>query len=248
MTEDPRSARAWGVTIAHSAGRFPLVGFTARSLIRHAYGLVGTPIVDAPGWLDRETFELSISSGTFDVNSGWDPEVMQATLHAALEQRLGLVAHRETREFPVYALVTANADGTLGPNLEVSNSDCWDGDLTRRVFSRQFCGFDNNITGVAAEKVTMAEFAASLDGLTPLRPDRPVVDRTGLTARYDFTLRYGFLPLAAIGSGHPAFGALIRPLGFRTIFTALPEQLGLRLEKSTAAFEVFVIDRIARPS
>ena len=84
--------------------------------------------------------------------------------------------------------------------------------------------------------------------MTPLRPDRPIVDRTGLAGRYDFRLRYGFLPIAAIGAGHPAFGALIHPLGFRTIFTALPEQLGLRLEESTAAFEVLVIDRITRPA
>ena len=82
---------------------------------------------------------------------------------------------------------------------------------------------------------------------TPLAPDLPVVDRTGLAEQYDFRIRFGFLPVAAIAAAHPLFGAAVSPLGFRTMFTALPEQLGLKLEKSTAPFEVLVIDEVRRP-
>jgi uncharacterized protein (TIGR03435 family) len=94
--------------------------------------------------------------------------------------------------------------------------------------------------------VTLAAFAGGIRG-TPLAPDLPVIDRTGLTGKYDFNLRFGFLPVAAVGSAHPGFGALIAPFGFRSMHTALPEQLGLRLERSTAMFDVLVIDRLARP-
>ena len=81
----------------------------------------------------------------------------------------------------------------------------------------------------------------------PLSPDRMIIDRTGLTGAYDFELRFGILPIAAIGHAHPTFGRLLEPLGIRSLFTALPEQLGLKLVDTTVSREVLVIDRINRP-
>jgi uncharacterized protein (TIGR03435 family) len=103
------------------------------------------------------------------------------------------------------------------------------------------------MTGMRATRVTMAEFVEQIQARDPLAPDLPVVDRTGLSGAFDFRLRFGFLPIAAVGAGHPAFGAVIAPLGFRTLFTALPEQLGLELKKSAAPFDVLVIDEVHRP-
>jgi uncharacterized protein (TIGR03435 family) len=245
-TNDPREGRAWGLTVASPAGDVAHLGFTARSLIRHAYGAVGVPIADAPAWLDRETFDLRTSVEVPITDSGWE-DTLRVAVRRLLEQRLGLAVHREQREFPVYALVKANADGRLGPDIAVSSSNCFDAGMSRRVFSRRWCGIDNDLTGIRAERVTMAEFAADIRGSTPLAPDLPVVDRTGLADKYDFRITFGFLPIAAIASGHPLFGAAVSPLGFRTMFTALPEQLGLKLEKSTAPFEVLVIDEVHRP-
>jgi uncharacterized protein (TIGR03435 family) len=95
--------------------------------------------------------------------------------------------------------------------------------------------------------VTLAEFVDRIRHTTPLAPDLPVVDRTGLTDQYDFRIRFGLLPIAAIASEHPVFATVVAPFGVRSMFTALPEQLGLKLEKSTAPFEVLVIDHIQRP-
>ena len=245
-TEDPLGARGWGITINYANGDMPLMGFTARSLIRHAYDAHNIPIVDAPGWLDQETFDLTIPSEVSVVAGVADPDALNSTLRAFFEQQLGLVVHREQREFPVYALVKANADGRLGPNIAPSTSNC-EPNFRLRVLSRRFCGINDSLTGLTAEKITLAEFVAEIRYTYPLAPDLPVVDRTGLTEKYDFKLKFGFLPIAAIGAGHPLFGAMIRPFGFPSVDTALEEQLGLKLQKSTAPFEVLVIDHIERP-
>ncbi len=256
-TDDPRNTRAWDVTINYANGEMPLRGFTARSLIRHAYGRPGIPIVDAPPWLDEESFELAFASELTVALGVADPDALDTLLRDMLERELGLVAHVEQREFPVYALVKATADGRLGPDIAPSTADCVDGPrgaapLIDRLHSGpvampRFCGIDNTLTGLRAARVTMAEFVEQIRARDPLSPDLPVVDRTGLSGEYDFRLRFGFLPVAAVGAGHPAFGAVIAPFGFRSLFTALPEQLGLELERSTAPFEVLVIDEIHRP-
>jgi uncharacterized protein (TIGR03435 family) len=96
--------------------------------------------------------------------------------------------------------------------------------------------------------MTMTEFARALSWRRgPLDPGREVVDRTGLSGAYDFELRFGFLPLAAIGQANYQFGRVLAPFGIRSVFTALPEQLGLKLVDTTVSREVLVIDQINRP-
>lgn len=254
-TEDPRETRAWDITIRYANGEVPLKGFTARSLIRHAYGRAGVPIVEAPRWLDEESFALATASDVPVEHGVADPDALNGLLRDMLEHQLGLVAHMEQREYPVYALVRASADGRLGPDIAPSTADCVDGprgtaplvDRLHALPVPRFCGIDNTMTGLRAMRVTMGEFVGQIQPRDPLSPDLPVVDRTGLAGEYDFRLRFGFLPIAAVGAGHPAFGAAIAPFGFRSMFTALPEQLGLALERSTAPFEVLVIDAIHRP-
>lgn len=253
--DDPRDARAWAVTIVHPAGEMPLVGFTARSLIRHAYGTPAIPIMDGPGWLDRESFRLSIAADPVEAGLA-DPALLQKTLRQLVEQQLGLAVRREQRQFPAYALVRAG-DNALGPRLTPTRGDCVGTappglpevkDLRPRGASFTPCGIENSFTGLQARNVTMTELAAEMARQYPIRPDRPVVDRTGLTDRYDFTVTLGPLPIAAIAFGHPSVGTMLAPFGIRHPFAALEEQLGLRLEPTTAPFDVLVIERIHRPA
>ena len=261
-TDDPIGARAWSVDVG-SGPSLTIRGFSARGVIREAYDLGEMPVVGGPSWMDTETFDLAIPGDLTVVDGIADPEQVQALLQGFMEERLGLTTHRETRRFPAYALVLTNKDGRLAPSLKPSTIDCFAGGtnprpnadpatigpvLRERIQTRRFCGFDDNLFGLSAARATMAELARELyQRRGPLSPDREVVDRTGLTGAYDFELRFGLLPLAAIGHANYQFGRVLAPFGIRSVFTALPEQLGLKLVDTTVSHEVLVIDQINRP-
>ncbi|MGH9238000.1 MAG: TIGR03435 family protein [Vicinamibacterales bacterium] len=266
--EDPIAARGWRLTIGGDRGELAIIGYTGRSVIRTAYGLDGygpdrTPVIGGPRWIDEETFDLTVPADLTIVDGLTDPIEVQAALRQMLELRFGLATHRETRTFPAYALVRANADGRLGSSLEPSTIDCFAGGsnprpnadaatvgpvLRSNLQTRRFCGIDNNFFGLSGVRVTMAELGSEFHRAHyPLSPDRAIVDRTGLTGAYDFELRFGLLPIAAIGHANPTLGKVLQPFGIRSVFTALPEQLGLKLVDATVSREVLVIDRINRP-
>lgn len=94
----------------------------------------------------------------------------------------------------------------------------------------------------------MAQLAEALDGNGETGLRLNVVDRTGLDGIYDLEIRLGPAPLAVMATLWTPVRAVLWPFGIRTIHQALPEQLGLRLEESTAPFNVLVVDRINRPS
>ena len=235
-TDDPDDSRAWFASVHHGDGEMALIGFTARSLIRGAYGLVDVPVAGVPGWMDDETFDISIPSGVPIVFDGLPvDDAVNTAIRQYFENELNLSSHFETREFPVYALVKTG--DSLGPNIRPADGACG--------FD---CGVDNDLFGVVAKNVTMADFARDIPiDFSPLPLGRDVVDRTGLTGAYDFELRIGLLPLAAIAHRSPIVATLLYPAGVRSIHSALPMQLGLKLEESTAPRQVLVIDHIDRP-
>lgn len=235
-TDDPRESRAWLARVHHGDAEMTLIGFTARSLIRGAYGLADIPVAGAPDWMDGETFDITIPSAAAIVLNGVPlDEAVNTAIRQYFENKLNLSWHFETREFPVYALVRAG-DG-LGPNIRPAAGGCG--------FD---CGVDNDLFGVMAKSVTMADFVRDVRiDLSPLPLGRDVIDRTGLIGAYDFELRIGLLPLAAIAHRSPVAAELLYPAGVRSIHSALPMQLGLKLEESTAPRQVLVIDHIDRP-
>jgi uncharacterized protein (TIGR03435 family) len=258
--QDPIGARGWRITVGGDGGELAMLGYTGRNLIRAAYDLDRTPIVNAPGWLDEEAYDLDVPIDLTVDNGVADPQQVQAALQELLEGRFGLVSHRETRTFPAYGLVLADANGRLGPSLKRSTVECV-GDrrpsrdpaivgpvLRETHVTLHFCGVEDNFFGLTGKRVTMRELAAEFHRYQyPLAPDRTVVDRTGLTGAYDFELRFGAIPLAAIGYANPLIGKVLEPMGIRSLFSALPEQLGLKLVTTTISREVLVIDQINRP-
>jgi uncharacterized protein (TIGR03435 family) len=256
--DNPHGATSWGARIQYPGGEMALIGFTPRELIRDAYDLIEVPIAGAPDWLDRETFDITIpADAAVAVDGVSDPGLVRAALRRYFETELSLSWHFETREFPVYALVRTDAN-RLGPNIRPTADICLDGEKlrarrpaggNRQGQTARFCGVEQDLFGITAEKVTMHEFAREMKRrLTPVSVEREVVDRTGLGGAFDFELRVGLLPLAVIARRWPAAGTLFYPAGVRSVFTALPEQLGLKLEESTDARQVLVIDHIDRPA
>jgi len=253
-TDDPRGAVAWTVAVDHAAGRMSFVGFTGRGLIRYAYGLHDVPVVEGPSWIDTESLDLSATT-----NAEATDDELRSVVRTLLEQQVNLSAHHETRTFPAYALVVSRSDGRLGPNLRPSTSACLDktalragvaaralapGDRFRRF---SVCGVENGAAGTTFEKVTMTELAEELSHSGSMI-DRTILDRTGLAGTFDATLGLGFMPASAVLTRYPATAALLEPFGVRSIFKALPEQFGLRLDDATVPGDVLVIDGAERPT
>ena len=259
-TDDPIGVPTWTVAVGNGL-TLRMMGFGARGVIREAFGLGQIPIVGAPRWMDNEPFDVTVPVELMSIDGITEPEQARAALRQFLEQQMGLTMHRETRKFPAYAMTLARSDGRLGASLKPSTSNCVEGGmrvgpdpdslgpvLRERTEMRRFCGFDDNLFGLSGARVTMDQLAREFHRRrSPLSPGREIVDRTGLPGLYDLEIRFGLLPLAAIGNAHYRVGRVFELFGVRSLFTALPEQLGLKLVDTTVSREVLVIDQINRP-
>jgi uncharacterized protein (TIGR03435 family) len=200
-----------------------------RDLIQYAYNLPKSQILGGPPWLN---------STMYDIDAKCDPEVDarlkamsgdEATqqkflmVQALLADRFALVTHNETRELPIYNLVLAKG----GPKFQPSTRNGTTIDTWR---SRMHVAGSDDTIGLLAREL------AQLQG-------RVVLNKTGLTGRYDLTLRWtpDDAPPPML-NGAPDANA---PPG---LLTAIQEQLGLKLEPSKGPVEVLVIDHIEQPS
>jgi uncharacterized protein (TIGR03435 family) len=150
-------------------------------------------------------------------------------MQSLLEERFALKAHRETREGPVYRLVLAKQDGTLGPQLLKSNSECGDKPPASVPWALQAC---HARTGPADMIMGATLFSGLTNALESL-VDRRIIDETGLSGRFDVKLEWS-----------RDQSDVERP----SIFTAIQEQLGLKLEPARGPISVVVIDSISRPT
>jgi uncharacterized protein (TIGR03435 family) len=233
-------------------GRFRGSNMTLRGLIAAAYG---TPqplplyrVVGGPGWLDSDRFDIDARATTDFADlpgqrAGWSP-IGQQMLRRLLAERFRLVAHQETRDLPAYALTKAKSDGTLGSQLTVSRETCIPPPPPGAPPSDAIpCGGFRFTPPerVSARHLTMDEIARYIM-LNAV--DRPVVNRTDISGNFnmdlDFTRELTPPPPGAAPDSQPAFTGT-------SIFTAVQEQLGLKLEPTRTALEVVVIESVARP-
>jgi uncharacterized protein (TIGR03435 family) len=200
-----------------------------RDLIQFAYGLPNSQILSGPAWLD---------SIMFDIDAKSDPSVdaqlhalpteqarhqKQLMVQALLADRFQLKTHQETRELPIYALVIAKD----GPKFQPSKINGTTIDTYRTRL--HVAGSDDTVSILARELAQVL--------------GRVVLNQTGLSGRYDLTLRWtpdDAPPPTLNGAPDPS-----EPPG---IFTAIQEQLGLKLESSHGPVPVLVIDSVEMPS
>jgi uncharacterized protein (TIGR03435 family) len=202
-----------------AGNRLTLTGSTLRQLITYAYDLKIYQYVGGPDWANGP-----LETNSFDVIAQTESGVLlsepqaKRALQMLLAERFHLKVHRETKEMPVFVLVV----GKDGPKFKESSPDS-----------------NNNAQGkVTLETVTARSNRQGIDFLVRLLSssvDRPVLDRTGLRGRYDFKLEYARDPTAA-NENVPS------------LFTAVQEQLGLKLEPQRAPIEILVIDSAERPT
>jgi uncharacterized protein (TIGR03435 family) len=209
-------------------GRFTATGITVKHLIREAFNVRDFQISGGPGWIGSERYDVNAKAeGAAD---RIPPEQLRPMLRALLEERFQLKVHEETREMPVYALVVAKN----GPKLTASTSE-------RGPMIRMGRG------QLDVKKAPMTMLAQQLSQ----QLGRNVIDQTDLRGDYDFLLQWTPEPGQGGGpfGGPPAPDALpAADTSGPTLFTALQEQLGLRLESQRGSVPIIIIDRIEKPT
>jgi uncharacterized protein (TIGR03435 family) len=187
-------------------------------------GPILSRLAGGPAWMQNERFDI-----TATLPEGTTFREVPAMLRALLADRFSLKVRRETREAPTYALVLARSDGRLGPRLRPSTVNCAAEQKAGRQHPHCQTQVDSNIQ-------IRGQGMATLARLLPSFAQRPVVDRTGLAGEYDIDIE---IPPQSTAAGTDAGGG---------IFTAITEQLGLRLESISAPLEFIVIESVERPT
>jgi uncharacterized protein (TIGR03435 family) len=231
-------------------GRFNSVGMPARVLITFAYQLQNFQLVGAPSWLSDERYDIvaKLEGDPPAVMPGSGPDHMMLALRSLLADRFKLKVHRETREMDIYALVMARPGGQPGPALKPSAQDC--SPQARRGAPPPtgaggapiFCGMQMGPGVIRLGGFPLSQFVGGLGG----RVGRMVVDRTGLSGNWNFEMTF-----APEGRGGPPPPGVDVPAGDQnapSLFTAVQEQLGLKLEPTKGPVEVLVVDSVERPT
>jgi uncharacterized protein (TIGR03435 family) len=215
-------------------GSFTATNATVRQLVLTAYRLRDFQVSGGPGWIESDRFDVAARAP-----EGEKPD-HPAMLRTLLAERFTLRTHRETREQPIYALVVARSDGRLGPQLQPSTIDC-SGRGGAPPAGNANCGLNSSVGGALGKMTgtgtTMDNLATALGNFGL---NRMVLNRTGLTGGYDVELQW--MPdNARAPAGDTANQA-------PSIFTALQEQLGLKLDSQRGPVEFLVIDSVDQPT
>ena len=236
------SGASGGSTRIQPGGRWIATNISLASLITIAHGLNNDDrVLNVPDWTRRTRYDIN-AVGT----PGFANEDVPPAMRALLRERFGMLAHVEQRELPVYYLTVLRTDGRLGPAMTPATGNCRELAALRATnpaaanaaaanapASRIPCGirYSNGGTLIEAGGISAGDLAIIVSGPA----GRAVIDKTGLGGVYDVQLRHsGPDPAAAADAV--------------SIFTAVQEQLGLRLENITAPLDVIVVDSVARPT
>ncbi len=216
------------ILVNPSGTQFTTTDTTLTNLVTFAYGIHPRQVTGGPAWLETEKYDLLARP---DVAGMPNEKQLRSMVQKLLADRFKLAFHRDQKELAVYAIVL----GKTGPKLTKSEGD------------------PNGLPGLGfgglgrfrGRNTSIADFAGLMQTLVL---DRPVVDQTGLHDRYDFTLNWtpdetqfggltGQLPA-------PSDKADVPP----DLYTAIQQQLGLKIDPTKASVEVLVIDHVEKPS
>jgi uncharacterized protein (TIGR03435 family) len=236
-------------------GRYSWTAATLKTLITVAHqrnAFDQREVVGGPDWIDSERFDVEVQAppGATLTDPDGFPGPVFAMVRAVLADRFGLVTHNEVRERPVYALTTTRADRRLGGSLKRVDTDC--SDAMRRLAAPTPgappagpppCSFGSGPGQLIGTSVSLAMVANILSR----QVGRPVVDRTGITDYFDLTLAFAPESDARTSNGPPP-APMPAVADAPSIFTALQEQLGLKLEATRAPVDVLVIDKASQPT
>ena len=235
----PNQSPDAGINNRFSPGRFAYVNTPLEVFVYSAYRFPSERVLGMPDWARRDKYDIT---ATHDPQYAAFSLQQLAMLQRLLEERFSLQTHRETREMPVYELVRVRQDDQLGPRLRVSTLDC----SPAAPANRAQCGLRISTGLIDGKSVDWRNLVAQL----PSAVGRTVIDKTGLQGLFELTLEWNPDPSMTRSpeAAAAATAAAATPGERVTIFTALQEQLGVRLQAARAALEVLVIDRLERPT
>jgi uncharacterized protein (TIGR03435 family) len=222
----PPDFRARYITM-QGAHQFQAMGYTVKALVSAAYNLPPKAISGGADWTNVERYDIkAVTPG----DTRPPVEQQMAMIRTLLSERFNLKFHTEPKEFAVYTLTVAKG----GTRLKETATP----DAQPMLVSTVFPG---DRIALPARNATMAQFASTLQRAIL---DRPVLDKTQLTGKYDFDLEWTY--------DDTQFGGNLPPLAPQTsgkpdLFAAL-QQLGLRLESSRATIDTIIIDSVQKPS
>ena len=204
-------------------------GFSAssldlKSLIAIAYGVKPDQVSGGPGWIDsnRYDIEAKVVAANGATPQPLTREQSNLMLRSLLADRFKLAVHNETKEAPIYELIVAKN----GPKLQPAKPDQ---------------PFRMTVGGSGKATMEVDQISALIYQLS-LQVGRPVVDKTGLTGKYDIKLEW------ARDTGPSVGTATADNTSGPSIFTAVQEQLGLKLQPAKAPVDVIVIDQVEQPT
>jgi uncharacterized protein (TIGR03435 family) len=250
--------------ISMPPGRYDHVGMPLWLLFMQALRVPADRIIGLPDWVDTQRYTIAAKAPDGPPPSAMAMTVMMANL---LKDRFKMVTHTETREMPVYNLVFARSDKRFGPSLKETSAECKAAIAARIEAARRGpvpaapagssgCGSSLINPGIASfSGIQMAQITQFLTQSV----GRPVIDKTGLTGYYDYALKWtpqpgsGMpspfgLPTRGLPGGPPAEPPPAADLDGPNLFTAVQEQLGLKLESGRGPVEAVVIDRLEKPT
>jgi len=231
VTIKPSDPTKMGKNFGFRGRHFTTFHTNVNDLIAFAYGLHAKQIVNAPPWLGTEMYDID---GVPDVEGRPNDKQSAIMMQKLLVDRFQLKFHHEKRELAVYTITIARGGPKLIKTTSAPNDDT--------------AFWYRNLGQLTVKNMTIADFA---EWMQASAMDRPVVDRTGLTDRYDFKLNWTpdesqFAQFRSGGMAPPP--AKDDPNAPPGLYTAIQEQLGLKMDAVKASADVIVIDQVERPS
>jgi len=232
VTIKPSEPGKQGKWFGFRGTHFQTMNTNMNDLIAFAYGLHSKQIVGAADWFENELFDID---GVPDVPGEPNLHQMELMMQKLLPDRFALKFHHEQRELSVYIITVTPAGAKMGKTTAGPND-------------QQGFGF-RGLGDLIVRNMNMAEFASWMQSGVM---DRPVVDHTGLTDKYDFTLKWTpddsqFQQFRGTNPNmQPSAGD--NPNAPPSLYTAVQETLGLKIEAGKAKDDVIVIDHVEKPS
>jgi uncharacterized protein (TIGR03435 family) len=227
-TIKPSNPETGGRMYSVRGRQFSTINTSVSDLIGFAYGLHARQITGGPAWIEAEKYDLN---GKPDGEGQPNDKQWKGMVQKLLADRFKLAFHRDKKELSVFAIVVAKN----GPKLTKSAGD--PNGLPGLFF--------RGLGDLPARNATMADFAGVMQRAVL---DRPVVDQTGLSGRFDFELKWTPDETQFAGLGVRVPAPTEDPAAPPDLFSAIQEQLGLKLQSTKAPVEVLVIDHVEKPS